>query len=111
MRIVVGSVEQFIETMQFDCESIANKTIWIRVDKMPRPPGNVDIDVLLWATCLVVGDPAVYIVELGDLCGADIIGGDNAGEWGSTRAAESVRAIEQAAARLKLLVRKGKLEI
>ena len=111
MRVVVNSVKDFIKNITDDHERIVNKTVWVRIDKaFKRPDLNRDeVDVALCLSAIVGGE-CPFIIEFGAIIGDDMLNDPGKHTNGTDQANAHVAEVTEAANKLSLDIRPGKIE-
>lgn len=108
MRIEFGTIEEFCEELREAAPDVLQKTVRLRIDRVPEQDEAVSFQVGVSATALVRTPDGDWVLEFGDIAGRDTVGN---GPAGTDRAREWGRLLAATAREVGLRVRAGKIEV
>lgn len=110
MRVEYNTVDEFLQDLRDEKDSVWEKTVRLRIDKGPIDDNEVKHQVGLWLTAIVKKDSGEYVMELGAVCGIDME--DSAPERPGSELANRWKAIvKDTCKELGLKAKPGKYEI
>ena len=108
MKVTVNSQNDFCESLASDWESVAQREIWVRIDRGEAEDGSEAVQVSL--TAVIARDDFAHILEFQQIVGYDRELGPDATSEGTEAADAVVALVKYHCDKYGLKTRKGRVE-